>query len=97
MGNDIDQHSGSCCEIHGPAAPDIGPEMAKATLVSLVQAWQVQAEVQIVGSSFAILLLMIVLTHCIVWQTVTSRRSLYQILCEDKYWHDTLRSLAAGT
>ena len=75
---------GFCCEIHGSETPDIWPEMANATLVSLAQNWQVHAEVHRVGSRFAILklLLMIVLAHCIVWQTVTSWRR--QLLCEDK-------------
>ena len=68
MGNELDERLGSCCEIQlqGPETPDIWPEMVKVTLVSLAHTRRVQAEVQLVGSRFAILLLMVVLTHCIV-------------------------------
>ena len=64
MGNELDERLGSCCEIQlqGPETPDIWPEMAKATLVSLARTLRVRAGVQLAaaGSGFAILLLIIV-------------------------------------
>ena len=45
MGNDIDEHLGSCCEIQGPETPDIVAAMAKAAQISLDRSRRAQTEV----------------------------------------------------